>query len=128
MIENRIEILLKLKDYLLANDDELKEVKEKAERQNGWFTQTFIDLSINNICKHYLDEKELKLFAASIKPKDEKNATVGITMAGNIPLVGFHDFLCVFLSGHRQRIKFSSKDDVLLPHFIQKIYHHFNMN
>ena len=45
--------------------------------------------------------------------------TVGIVMAGNIPLVGFHDFLCVFLSGHRQRIKLSSKDDVLLATLIK---------
>ncbi|MEI9956047.1 MAG: acyl-CoA reductase [Ferruginibacter sp.] len=43
-------------------------------------------------------------------------------MAGNIPLVGFHDFLCVFISGHNQTIKLSSKDDVLLKHLVQKMY------
>jgi len=43
-------------------------------------------------------------------------------MAGNIPLVGFHDFLSVFISGHRQTIKLSSKDDVLLRHLIQQMY------
>ncbi len=37
-------------------------------------------------------------------------------MAGNIPMVGFHDFLCVFISGHRQTIKLSSKDETLLRH------------
>ena len=42
-------------------------------------------------------------------------------MAGNIPLVGFHDFLCVFISGHRQTIKLSSKDDILLKHLVQKM-------
>jgi hypothetical protein len=39
-------------------------------------------------------------------------------MAGNIPLVGFHDFLCVFISGHKQTIKLSSKDDILLKHLV----------
>jgi hypothetical protein len=42
-------------------------------------------------------------------------------MAGNIPLVGFHDFLCVFISGHRQTIKPSSKDDVLIRHLVQHL-------
>ncbi len=42
-------------------------------------------------------------------------------MAGNIPLVGFHDFLSVFITGHHQVIKLSDKDDVLLPHLIDKL-------
>ena len=46
---------------------------------------------------------------------------VGIVMAGNIPLVGFHDFLSVFVSGHYQTIKLSSKDEVLLKHLVQKM-------
>jgi len=46
---------------------------------------------------------------------------VGIVMAGNIPLVGFHDFLCVFISGHIAVIKPSSKDEVLIKHLAKKI-------
>ena len=46
---------------------------------------------------------------------------VGIVMAGNIPMVGFHDFLCVFVSGHYQTIKLSAKDDVLLKFLIEKM-------
>jgi hypothetical protein len=42
-------------------------------------------------------------------------------MAGNIPLVGFHDFLCGFLSGHTIFMKLSSKDEVLLRHLIEKL-------
>ena len=52
-------------------------------------------------------------------PAPPKN--VGLVMAGNIPLVGFHDFLCVLVSGHRQTIKLSSKDDVLLKHLVSKL-------
>jgi hypothetical protein len=43
-------------------------------------------------------------------------------MAGNIPLVGFHDFLSVFIAGHKQTIKLSSKDDILLKHLINKLF------
>jgi hypothetical protein len=46
---------------------------------------------------------------------------IGIVMAGNIPLVGFHDFLSVFISGHKQTIKLSSKDDILLKHLVEKM-------
>jgi len=43
-------------------------------------------------------------------------------MAGNIPLVGFHDFLCVFISGHKAIIKPSSKDEVLIQHIAKKLF------
>ena len=46
---------------------------------------------------------------------------IGIVMAGNIPLVGFHDFLAAFVSGHKQTIKLSSKDDVLLKFLVAKL-------
>ena len=42
-------------------------------------------------------------------------------MAGNIPLVGFHDWLCVFISGHKAMVKLSSRDKVLLPHLVDKL-------
>ena len=48
-------------------------------------------------------------------------ATVGVVMAGNIPAVGFHDLLCVLLSGHRLLAKLSSQDFVLIHYLIQKL-------
>jgi len=124
MIQKRIEILLRLNEYILKNDVTWQSVKEKAERQNAWFTNEFIELAVSSISQYYLEKEALIEFAAGIQSAElkDKKLTVGITMAGNIPLVGFHDFLCVFLSGHKQRIKFSTKDDVLLPHIIQKLY------
>jgi hypothetical protein len=47
--------------------------------------------------------------------------TVGLIMAGNIPLVGFHDWLCVFTAGHRAKVKLSDKDKVLLPFLVKKM-------
>jgi len=124
MIQNRIEILLQLNEYIQNNDAKFQSIKELAERQNGWFTQDNIELALSTICEQYLNKNQLIQFANTIETSESKNKSllIGITMAGNIPLVGFHDFLCVFLSGHRQLIKFSSKDDILLPHLIQKIY------
>ncbi len=123
-LEDRIELLLKLNQFLGANSPELIEVKEKAQRMNGWFTQEFIDQAIKQISDFYLEETKLREFAKDLITAESKNKQmkIGITMAGNIPLVGFHDFLCVFLSGHTQVIKFSSKDDVLLPYLISLLY------
>jgi hypothetical protein len=54
-------------------------------------------------------------------PKIVSQKKVGMVMAGNIPLVGFHDFLCGFVSGHQLCLKLSSKDEVLLKHLIAKL-------
>ncbi len=121
-LQNRIAMLAKLGDYLKQNSEEWVSIKNKAAYVNPWFIPDFIDLAAENIANVFLDEVELEKWAQhyhldnNISPK-----TVGIVMAGNIPLVGFHDFLAVFISGHHQKIKLSSKDDVLLKHFIYKL-------
>jgi hypothetical protein len=121
-LQNRVEILMQLKQYLEKNDEEWQAIKHKASITNGWFIPAFIELSINNIVTQFLDKATLTKWIQhyhlndSIVPKN-----VGIVMAGNIPLVGFHDFLCVFISGHYQTIKLSTKDDVLLQHLVQKM-------
>jgi len=122
-LQNRIEILRKLRDYLINNSEEWQQVKHTASIHNGWFTPGFIDLSINNIIERYLDENDLRAWVKDysiIDPPSPKN--IGIVMAGNIPMVGFHDFLSVFISGHYQTIKLSEKDNQLLKHLVLKMY------
>ena len=96
-------------------DMALVEAISKAEQHNGWFTKENILFALeqwtNLLTK---DQLESWLSKYEIKPLDEPK-TVGIVMAGNIPLVGFHDFLCVLLSGHRVMVKLSSNDKILLP-------------
>lgn len=80
---------------------------------NGWFTPDNIKRALIGISE-MLDEKQLFEFSTLIKePKKSKN--VAIIMAGNIPAVGFHDMLCVLLSGHSVLIKVSSDDPALIP-------------
>jgi hypothetical protein len=121
-LQKRIELLLRLKEYLAADSEEWKSIKHTASIQNGWFTPEFINLSVKNIIEQFLQQEELKNWVTHYKLDDNiipKN--VGIVMAGNIPLVGFHDFLSVFVSGHIQTIKLSAKDDILLKHLVQKM-------
>ena len=115
----RIEAMKMLGDYLYSNPDEWREVKQKALEKNAWFTTEFIDLAVRNIVDQFLQREKLLQWSSHYFLDDNINPfNVGIVMAGNIPLVGFHDFLSVFISGHRQTIKLSSKDEVLLKHLV----------
>ena len=121
-LQKRIEILQNLQKYLLNNDEEWQQVKTKASFHNGWFTEVFIELAVKNICDWFLQKEKLEQWAMHYHLDDNIGGkNIGIVMAGNIPLVGFHDFLCVFLSGHKQTIKLSSKDDILLKHLVEKM-------
>jgi hypothetical protein len=122
-LQQRINLLFQLGNYFIANDGDWQNIKEKAERENGWFSQAFVELAIQNIASEFLDEKKLLAFvkAYSIPDIQASPKTVGLVMAGNIPLVGFHDWLCVFLSGHYSLIKPSSKDQALIRHIITKL-------
>jgi hypothetical protein len=121
-IEERINILDRLKNYLLSTDEKWLEIKAEATYANAWFIEEFINLSIKNICDAFLDREKLFSWIKNYAFNDEStNKTVGIVMAGNIPLVGFHDFLCVFMSGHKLLIKPSTKDEVLIKHIVEKM-------
>lgn len=121
-LQKRIEILQALQKYLLNNDEEWQQIRSKSFFQNGWFTEDFIDLAVHNICTHFLQKEKLEQWVSHYHLDDNIGGkNIGIVMAGNIPLVGFHDFLCVFISGHKQTIKLSSKDDILLKHLVEKM-------
>lgn len=123
-LQQRIVLLNRLGEYILQDGDNWQATKQKASQQNSWFTPEFIDLATRNIALAFLQKDKLTAWAEqyNMPANNTTPKNVGIVMAGNIPLVGFHDFLCVFISGHRQTIKLSSKDDVLLKHLVQQLY------
>ncbi len=122
-LAERINIMIDLGKYLQSDNEELKIAKHNAFEKNAWFTPEFIDLSLNNIATQFLQKEKLESWVNSYFLDDNIVAkNVGIVMAGNIPLVGFHDFLSVFIAGHKQTIKLSSKDDVLLKHIVDKLF------
>lgn len=93
--------------------DEFNALMGTLKHHNGWFTEEMIRKAIGNLGES-LNKENLEQwcdqYTFSKKPK-----TIAVIMAGNIPLVGFHDFLCVLLSGNRIMAKMSSEDDKLLP-------------
>ncbi len=122
-LQQRAALLTKLGEYMVSDHEDWLNVRMLAERKNPWFTQEFINLSVNNIVTAFLQPYLLKAWTDSyaVSEENKKPATVGIVMAGNIPLVGFHDFLCAFITGNKARIKLSSKDEELLKNLVNKM-------
>lgn len=85
-----------------------------ARQHNGWFTSDDIHFSLKT-WGATLTAKNLESWVAPYQLQEVEPKTVAIIMAGNIPLVGFHDFICVLMAGHKALVKQSSKDKHLLP-------------
>jgi len=85
-----------------------------AQETNPWYTKEANLLSIENWTKALKKKNLEKWISAENIPKNSSK-TVAIVMAGNIPLVGFHDLLSVLISGHNVLVKQSSKDSHLMP-------------
>jgi hypothetical protein len=118
----RIDLAARLGEYLLSDAPGWQETKENAWRENSWFDARFTALAIKNISRSFLDKKILADWTNRYALQDpEVPKTIGIVMAGNIPLAGFHDWLAVFISGHHSLVKASSKDQVLIKHISEKI-------
>lgn len=124
ILQERIALMGRLGQYISSDPEEWQAVKELAYRENQWFIPEFIEESVKNIATAFLNPVLLENWANTYHlPEEQENPkTVGLVMAGNIPLVGFHDFLCVFISGHNLVIKTSSKDNILIKHLVKKLY------
>lgn len=89
------------------------EARTLAGHKNSWFIPEHVDLAMEHIRTSFLDKEKLDNFVTKY-PEPDIHKSVGLVLSGNLPLVGFHDVLCVILSGHKAFIKPSSKDDVML--------------
>ena len=94
----------------------------QAKLKNPWFTIDNIRKAIDAIQDHFLNKEKLYEWLSHYSIDDNKNPKkIGLILAGNIPLVGIHDVLSVFLSGHESIIKMSDKDTILTTYIINKL-------
>ena len=131
IIQNRINAFVKLGDFL--NQFSNKQIQKKddiafneiffdgflhqmklAQEKNSWFTKDNILFALESWSKS-LNKNNLTNFIKTVELSELSSKKVAIIMAGNIPLVGFHDFLSVLISGHSVLVKQSSNDKHLLP-------------
>ncbi|MEP1094803.1 MAG: acyl-CoA reductase [Cyclobacteriaceae bacterium] len=123
-LQDRVEAFRKLGEKIKAlSEEEVDLLAEKAGQSNAWFTRESIKNALEGI-SFMLEDEKLKKWIADYSLGKKLTKIVGIVMAGNIPLVGFHDLLCVLMTGHFAAIKPSSDDQFLtstLVDWIQEI-------
>lgn len=90
-----------------------------ARNNNSWFTEKHIRTAFAGLSV-LLDEAQLRAWAARY-PQAESPKVVGVVMAGNIPMAGLHDLICVLMSGHKIQAKLSGKDSVLLQKIVARL-------
>lgn len=94
----------------------LEEIIRTEHLRNAWFTEENVRTALQAIAMS-LKRENLERWISKypeLSHGDRKTKDIGVVMAGNIPLVGFHDLLCVLVSGHRIVAKTSSKDERLM--------------
>lgn len=104
-------------EAVLNNDlfyDDFINLIELSQSHNGWFTPEQVYFAINSWAEA-LTEENINNWLSNYDFSNVQPKTVGLILAGNIPLVGFHDFLSVVVSGHKVLVKTSSNDQKLLP-------------
>lgn len=94
--------------------DRFIDLIQLSQSHNGWFTPEQVYFSIES-WSQALTAENLNNWLSNYNFSEGKPKTVGLILAGNIPLVGFHDFLSVIISGHKVLVKASSNDQHLLP-------------
>lgn len=121
-LRDRIKALGELGGAIRSSSDWLNPFIEQAYRENQWFTPENSKKAISSIADQFLEEEVLETWAEKYAiPAITEAKKIGLVLAGNIPLVGFHDILSTFVSGNTALIKVSSKDTVLTRGIIDKL-------
>ncbi|MCD0469029.1 acyl-CoA reductase [Flavobacterium sp. JAS] len=109
------------KSDVLHNDlffDDFEKLIHLSQSHNGWYTPEQVYFAIKSWADALTDEnidKWLSQYSSEFSQDDKSGKNVALILAGNIPLVGFHDFLSVLITGNKALIKTSSNDQHLLP-------------
>jgi Acyl-CoA reductase (LuxC) len=113
--QDRIEALVAWGERLAAGDEYLQAVMQRTAYHNPWFTLANQELALKAITEHFLNHENLTQWLDQYKLDEVSEVKVSLVMAGNLPLVGFHDVLCVLAAGMKAVVKLSDKDPYLLP-------------
>ena len=94
--------------------DNFEQLIQLSQSHNGWYTPEQVYFSIQSWAKA-LTSANLNQWTSAYDFTTTEPKTIALILAGNIPLVGFHDFISVLVSGHHVLVKTSSNDQHLLP-------------
>jgi hypothetical protein len=112
--ERRIQAFVKLGNWIKNITPDIFDVwAAQAGASNNWFTKENVRTALDGLAL-MLVEENLNQWISAYKTKSNSSRKVGVVMAGNIPFVGFHDMLCVLVSGHILYAKVSTQDTALI--------------
>lgn len=115
-LKQRIQAFTELAEKIKSfKPSEIEFLGDKAQSFNNWFSIENLMLALDGIL-NYLDKDKLEKWVSPYSIADDRPKKIGVIMAGNIPLVGFHDFLSVLISGNILKAKLSKQDPFLLPY------------
>ncbi|MBC7776180.1 MAG: acyl-CoA reductase [Phycisphaerae bacterium] len=144
-LHQRLDLLAELGHFIRSGGDEdLDQAIQQSYFENKWFTEENTRKALNAIANEFLEKPKLEAWVTQYRhsslghsslgaePNDPMTTndlmtngpmtkTVALIMAGNIPLVGFYDWLCMFVAGYRAKVKLSDKDKRLLPVLVKKM-------
>ncbi|MES2827870.1 MAG: acyl-CoA reductase [Bacteroidota bacterium] len=109
----------KLGDFIANPDEKFDSLLQSSRNNNAWFTEEEVKKALNSL-HLMLQRVDLEQWFKGISISDNPKK-IGLILAGNIPLVGFHDVLSVLATGNIALIKLSSADDKLLPAVLNKL-------
>ena len=119
-IQQRIEAFSKLGNKIKnISDEEFDNLCLHARNNNSWFVEGSVKHALQGIAQ-FLGKTELENWISTYS-LNSHTKTIGIVMAGNIPLVGFHDLLCILISGQKAMNKVSSQDEYLMKYICDMI-------
>jgi hypothetical protein len=101
-------------------EEECENLCRQAAAHNGWFTEASVKLAFAGL-QNYLQADKLRAWLQNYDLENIDKKNIAVVMAGNIPMVGIHDFLCVLLAGHHLQAKLSSQDSVLIKEVAKKL-------
>jgi hypothetical protein len=120
--DQRKSAFIKLGKFLATADEELNNTIQSSQYTNAWFTPEQVQKAISANAKMLSESSVNQWFAQYHEYISETSQKrIGLILAGNIPMVGFHDILCVLAAGHIALIKLSSQDKKLIPYLLQKL-------
>jgi hypothetical protein len=118
-VEKLIIAFTKLGAFMASPDAAFTAVMEGSSNHNAWFTLEEVKKAVTSL-SYMLNNNDIEKWFQSIEISDNPKK-IGLVLAGNIPLVGFHDVLAVLVTGNIALIKLSSSDDKLLPALLRQL-------
>lgn len=111
--------LKKLSEFMVNPSSEFNAIVQSVSHNNAWFTPEEVKKALTSL-SNMLNDHDLEQWFEHIQ-LNENPKKVGLILAGNIPIVGLHDVICVLATGNIAMIKMSSSDDKLLPALLKQL-------